>query len=559
MSKEEIAKKIQEFNEHLDVSNMLTDIFRFLGWAVVRGLAWFTDGLENITDSILMLKSFFQNGEIVSFVEMLRPFLIILLAMSILYAGYMLIFNKKFNREGMIVNIFVALSVILLLSVGMNKASEFTDIAIDTIKQEGLFESEEGANLSDSVIKQGVTDLMMFDENGWETKKLDNNNTIPTNKIKFINPRERFTEKDTELKLSAVSKEISQSLLIYSSGEFTSTKLDQSGLEYNNEYYFRYSVDWFHILVTLGVISFTLLSISIKLGRLFFELAFSYVLAIIVAPADVHDGQKTKTILQSILNIFIVTILIFMSMKIYIIGVGYLDESLSGITYLIALIAFSVAVIDAPNIVERLFGIDAGMKSGWGILTATYLGGKAVSGVVNSAGGIIEKSMPKPKPKPQGIVSGNGYKGSGGSNSSTGNNANDTSNASRSSQNGQQGSNGSSEQSKPESQSAMRIRSLESNSKSKNGSENSKANTQSSNSSNQGNSNVQNEEGNSSIRPPSMSADNTTSNDMPTTSNRPPIRNNSIGKNQYKTDISTPQDRKKNRDLNRRGVDHEDL
>ena len=56
---------------------------------------------------------------------------------------------------------------------------------------------------------------------------------------------------------------------------------------------------------------------------------------------------------------------------------------------MIALIAFSVAVIDGPNIVERLFGIDAGLKNGWGVLAGAYAGGKLISG----AGGAVMNKM----------------------------------------------------------------------------------------------------------------------------------------------------------------------
>nr|WP_058765885.1 hypothetical protein [Exiguobacterium chiriqhucha] len=158
-----------------------------------------------------------------------------------------------------------------------------------------------------------------------------------------------------------------------------SSKLDQSGVEWNNQYYYRYQPNWLTIFVTLGVMGFTLFSIAYKLARLSFELAFNYVLAILVAPADLHSGQKTKKVIQSILNTFLVIILIFISIKLYTIGTAYLAETLDGFAYLIALIAFSVALIDGPNMVERLFGIDAGLKRGWGVALGAYAAGKGVT------------------------------------------------------------------------------------------------------------------------------------------------------------------------------------
>src|SRR5690625_2390392 len=78
-------------------------------------------------------------------------------------------------------------------------------------------------------------------------------------------------------------------------------------------------------------------------------------------------------------------------MKVYMIGTSYLASTLSTFPYLIALIAFSLAVIDGPNIVERLFGIDAGMKSGWGVLAGAYAGSRVVVGAAKGASNLGNK------------------------------------------------------------------------------------------------------------------------------------------------------------------------
>lgn len=384
MSKDEIAEKLDVFREYLSISNIFTDIIRWIGWVFVSGLAWIVDKLENLTDDILLIKQFYKNEEIVLFIDSIRPFLYILLAFSILYAGYMLIFQKKFDREGMAINLFIALTILALLATGIEKGNEFTDDAINAIKVEALFPNEE-STLSGSIIQRNVTDLVEFDKNKWETTDNNVTNSMAPSKIINISVKEKYN-KDLE-GISAEGKEISKYSLSYnSSGKYNPKKLDQSGLAWNNEYYFRYSINWFTIIVTLAVISFTLFSIALKLAKLFFELTFNYILALIIAPVDIHDGQKTKKILQAILNTFIATILIFLSMKVYMIGTAYLESTLSTFPYLIALIAFSLAVIDGPNIVERLFGIDAGMKSGWGVLAGAYAGSRVIGGASQGLG-----------------------------------------------------------------------------------------------------------------------------------------------------------------------------
>lgn len=393
MSNEEIAKALRDFGDYLNVSNMLTDIVRWLGWVFVKGLVFLVNELEKVTDNVLLIKTFFQNEEIISFIQTIRPFLYILLAFSLLYVGYMLIFQKKFDREGIAINLFIALIVIALLGEGMDKSSEFTDEAIDAIGKDPIYGE---SSIGNTIIKKNVTDLLMFDKNNWTTSDLDTPNDFPTDKAGDISIKQRFTKDamdSMDISMSANGKEIAKHFLVLGEGGADKiAKFDQSGLEFNNEYYFRYDVNWLTLLTTLCVIGFTLFSIAYKLARLSFELAFNYVLAIIIAPADVHDGQKTKKIIQSIFNTFLVIILIFLSMKIYITGTAYIAEELTGLAYLIALIAFSVAVIDGPNIVERLFGIDAGLKSGWGVLAGAYAGGRALSGLANmSKNGSVSK------------------------------------------------------------------------------------------------------------------------------------------------------------------------
>ena len=380
MSDEEIMQTLEKFKEFLHVGNLFSDPFRWIGWVFVKGLAYILDGLEKVTDDVLLIKKFFQNAEVVAFVQTIRPFLYILLAFSLLYVGYLLVFQKKFDREGIAINLFIALIVLALLGTGMDKANEFTDEAITAIGSSQLYEEEEGS-LSENILSRNIHDLVEFDVNGWSSTDLDRPNTIPLDMISGIGITEKFDSGRSELNMTSAGKDLSKKELIWVSTQKDLTKFDQSGVEWNNSYYYRYSLNWVTLLTTIIVMAFTLFSIAYKLARLSFELAFNYILAIIIAPADVHDGQKTKKIIQSILNTFLVIILIFLSMKVYMIGTAYLADQLNGLAYLIALIAFSVAVIDGPNIVERLFGIDAGLKNGWGVLAGAYAGGRMVAGL----------------------------------------------------------------------------------------------------------------------------------------------------------------------------------
>ncbi|TCI49724.1 hypothetical protein EVJ25_13885 [Exiguobacterium sp. SH1S4] len=311
-----------------------------------------------------------------------------------MFTGYLLIFQKKFERESFLINLFITLLILGLLSPTMSRIQEFSDEAIVEIGADSLYDGE--ASLSESILKRNVHDLIEHDSNNFDAATGESLNAIPTELIDNIRINEIFDKNNYDL--SATGNKLAESYILWNGKETSLGKLDQGGVEWNNQYYYRYQPNWLTIFVTLGIMGFTLFSIAYKLARLSFELAFNYVLAILVAPADLHSGQKTKKVIQSILNTFLVIILIFVSIKLYTIGTAYLAETLDGFAYLIALIAFSVALIDGPNMVERLFGIDAGLKRGWGVALGAYAAGKGVTSAgANAVSKIARATQGAPK------------------------------------------------------------------------------------------------------------------------------------------------------------------
>lgn len=412
MNKEELTDKLLEFAEYLNEGSMVTDVFRWLGWTIVRGVATLVDGLEKVTDDVLLIKVFFENEEVTQFLVTIRPLLWLLFALSLVFVGYLLIFQRKMNAEIVAINIIICLGILTILGTSMSKINDFTDATISFTKngeqkqsiangegQEAISDSSGnesglygGGSVSDSIIKRNVVDLVIFDRDNWKSTDLEEKNNFAESKARYIDAQQKFDAdklSDIDIDLSKDGKKISQNYLALGVENETPVKFDQGGLEYNNVYYYRYTINWFTILVTLAVMGFTLFSIAYKICRLSFELAFNHILATIIAPIDIHDGQKTKKIIQEIIATFAVIILIFISMKLYILGTSFLEENLSGIAYLIALIAFSVAVVDGPNMVEKLFGIDAGLKNGWGLVAGAYAATKLIG---SGASGLAKSS-----------------------------------------------------------------------------------------------------------------------------------------------------------------------
>ncbi|MDM5441783.1 hypothetical protein QUG02_27620 [Bacillus hominis] len=383
MKDEEILKVLEEFSDYLQVGDIVNYVLRWLGWFVIQGLSLVVDGLEGVTDSILGIKGFFNSPGVQEFVDMLYPLFVVLLAISFLYIGYMFIMNKQMNRSQIIINIFITLSVLCLLSTGMTKVDKFTDDAIAVVK------SEQKGSLSDEIIKKNITDIAVLDQNGWKKKEdLNPKNNIPEKNIRQIDITEKI-DKDFEFAKDKALSEGGQDILknkivMDGLGVASLTELKDGWFDFFPEKYYRWHWNFWNIFFTLLITGATLLLVSIKLARLFYELTFNYLLANILAPADIANGQKLKAVLSNILNIFVATIMIFLSLKLYIMGTEFLHDKLSGVPYLIALAAFSMAVLDGPAVVERLFGIDIGLKSSWGMLAGGFALGKGIGGLANS-------------------------------------------------------------------------------------------------------------------------------------------------------------------------------
>ncbi|WP_257064745.1 pLS20_p028 family conjugation system transmembrane protein [Priestia megaterium] len=384
MKDEEILKKLHEFSDYLDVGDIPSYLLRKIGWACIQLLSFLVDGLEGITDSILGVKAFFNSPEIQDFITKIQPFLYVLLAFSFLYIGYMLIIQKKVNREQIMINIFISMAVLLLLNTSMLKADKFTDQAIEAV------DLNEKGTVSEKIIKSNITDVAQFDLTKWKSPKLKEPNKVPQKNIMMIDITEKI-DKDFQVSkgkdLSKDGKKILENKTeIAPDGKEGLTEIDNGWFDFFPELYYRWSWNFWTIAISLFVIGMTLLFTSIKLAKLCYELGFNAILAQIVAPADVADGQKLKAVLKNILNTFLVTIMIFISMKVYLMGTVFISDKLEGIPYLIALIAFSIAVVDGPIMCERLFGIDAGLKSGWGAVAGGFAMAKGLESSIGMIG-----------------------------------------------------------------------------------------------------------------------------------------------------------------------------
>ncbi|ASF40980.1 hypothetical protein CEH05_18180 [Halobacillus halophilus] len=389
MSDEELLEILLRFSDVLSTNNIFTSGLRIMGWGTILFLKMIVDGLEGMVDKVLILTDFFSSDPVINFLETIQPVLYILLAISLGMIGFRLVFNKEKNRSEVPMNLFISIMTITLLSFGMGKVNDFTGDAMDVAKVQ-----TDSFTTSDRVMEDYITDIVVYEESDWKTPDIEEQHHISPASIDKISINETIDdsfEKSNGDSLSNKGQKIVMNKVgLESNGEEGLVELGKSGLfDFLPENYYRWHVDWFTAIVTLSVMAFTMILISIKVAKLCFELGFNHIVALIMAYADISTGQRLKAIIKNIGSIFASLIMIFLSLRVYMYYTTFIDNNLEGLGYLIALIAGSLAVIDGPNIVQKLFGIDAGLKNAWHVAMGGYLASKTLGPPVKKAAGAI--------------------------------------------------------------------------------------------------------------------------------------------------------------------------
>ncbi|MED4882774.1 pLS20_p028 family conjugation system transmembrane protein [Bacillus smithii] len=395
MSGEDILKK---FDDILSYSGLLEDMFRTVGGWIVKLLLYVNDGIETVVEKVITTNDFYKYGQLTEFRSGMAAVVWALLALTLVLIGYQLIFNKIEKRSNVILNGLLAFMFIISGPLLMDYLNKLTSAGVNAV-----FNGKVGTS-GEQIVKNNLADIDYYVKKNFKLdppdKKLYNN--ISPDNIRYIN----FTEPvDDDLIGDAnddTQKAMKHKITIDSDNK---QKLDElnSGLFKYDEKYYRWHINWFTVIISLLVAAFTMIMTIIKLARLTMEMGFHNIFGMLVAATDISGGQRLKKILNEIFSTYAVVFCIALLLKIYTIFTAWTASQELG-TFgwgnMLLLIGGSWLVIDGPNIVERLLGIDAGLQSGWKALTGTaaalQMAGSAAKGgkaVMDSAAGKIASTV----------------------------------------------------------------------------------------------------------------------------------------------------------------------
>lgn len=135
---------------------------------------------------------------------------------------------------------------------------------------------------------------------------------------------------------------------------------------------------------------------GIKIATTLFEIMFSQLITPFIIATDLNGSGRAKKAIQNMLLSNIVLMIVVILIRIYISviwGVKSSDYGDNFAVMLIVIIAGAKFVIDGPEILTKLFGIDAGVKSGAATMMAInqsmQMGSYATMGLARAGSSVV--------------------------------------------------------------------------------------------------------------------------------------------------------------------------
>ncbi|MEC1177263.1 hypothetical protein P9B03_02100 [Metasolibacillus meyeri] len=429
MSDQEIIEqhKILDSILHVNDGFMWQDVLRAFGGFIVSSLSWFNRIIETIVTKFITLNDFYKTGAVGEFMDKARPFIWVVFFVALVVLGFQFMFNKIEKRNEVLLNIVMALCFIVIIPDLMSNIQKIVGAGIEEIKPKN-------ESLANNMIKSNVADLLYYAEKNFEfangTSRGDantpprpfnkENNTgtpdytyanrfsatsnlnIPyTQKLDLHEDDGWIFKADWVKGLSSSTKEVLKHKSVptgvgngYQVEELAKNKI--RGTEIGRETYYRYHVNWFTLIITLLITNLALAITAIKIGRSIFDLAFHQIFGVFIAASDLTGGQRTKKVFVEIVNTFVVMVVMIALLQLFILFTTWANSwryEIGTLGVIILLIAGAWALIDAPDIVQRQLGIDAGLRNGWQAMMGAYAASKVASGGAKAIGDAAKKTV----------------------------------------------------------------------------------------------------------------------------------------------------------------------
>ena len=160
----------------------------------------------------------------------------------------------------------------------------------------------------------------------------------------------------------------------------------------------RYQTNYLTAYILILVTIIALIFAGFKIANILFNLIFNQLLAPLVFASDLHNSGRSKKFLQNLLSSYLIFLIVMVLMKLFLDITAWamtdavmVDGSMVATVILKIFIVGGCAkgLIDGPDIVVSVLGMDAGVKSGLSVIA----GAAAGVGLAKTASNAVSKTV----------------------------------------------------------------------------------------------------------------------------------------------------------------------
>lgn len=362
--------------------NFYSQFGMWIGWSVIKSMFAVVDGIQNMIPEVLDLFSFVEStGLNKVYQSVLSTIVVGLMILSLVIIGYKMITGKgTVDLKSVGMNVVMSISLILLMPTLIHSGIEFSKTFYNDTTT--ITNSDEG--VAWSLIEQGVTDLAYInktDQYSMINKTNDRNNLTKENFWKTD-----LTQVLTDNVIDKMEKEnptagnLRYELVENSDNEFVATKFSDNFLstfvDGIKSGYYRYQANLWGISVGLIALAVAYVFSAFIIITAILELAFKRVLGVIVFATDIETGQRSKVVLSDILQCYLTVGFQGFGLSMFAMFINFLNsgEAISTNIFIktIAYICAVFVLIKGSGTVMRYFGVDIGLKEGYGQLASAF-------------------------------------------------------------------------------------------------------------------------------------------------------------------------------------------
>ncbi|MBO0481498.1 pLS20_p028 family conjugation system transmembrane protein [Candidatus Enterococcus courvalinii] len=378
-------------------------VMQTFSWGIIRGAYWISKTVEGLIPQALSLFSFVEStGLNKVYQSVLSTIVIGLMVLSLVIIGYKMVTGKgTLDLKSVGMNVVMSVALILLMPTMISSGIEFAK----TFYNDATSINNQDGGVAWSLIEDGVTDLVYINKN-------DAYNRLGKEgqQKNALKEKDFFTYDFSEVITVDTAKELEEDnpkaeylkmkLTPDGDGNMQAVKIDDGWMAaFSDSFkggYYRYTKNTFAL--TLGLIALAIAYVfsAFIIITAILELAFKRVLGVLVFATDLETGQRSKLVLSDILQCYLTVGFQGFGLSMFAMFINYLGagggSSVNPFIKAVAYVCAVIVLIKGSGTVMRYFGVDIGLKEGYGQLASAFGMGamlfrKGTGGMNRSKGG----------------------------------------------------------------------------------------------------------------------------------------------------------------------------